>query len=295
MAAVGEALVSSVAALASAGATRHVVAAALAAGLRVIASAQHPRSSEVLSCEEDIEARLKALRVVLEAQLAASRQGRAQHSASGLVSTDANVMANAARHEFSKPFVDLTPAGARQLQRGRRRPAQHATTSFDSVGALEKRVQELESQVKRLDDRAQPDALGVWFADRHVDGTEPRVEGPDPADARPIGRSLGHSALARRGSDARDSGAQPPPEGMGAIGNGDAGRERQGDAGGGADPVPGVGAADTGDDAAGPRSSSVPRRSAAPSGAGGAAMPPWSLDRSSDWSSLALLMDWSVD
>ena len=208
MAAVGEALASSLAALSSAGASRKVVAAALAAGLRTIASLQQSRPSVELACEEDIEARLKALRVVLVAQLAASRQGRAQHSASGLVSTDANVMANAARHEFSKQFVALTPAGARQLQRGRRRPAlRPAATSpscasrafsppkqLGSVGALVEKVQ----------------------GDSHGDGNGSRVE-----ERR--GDAGGEASLA----------AHLPHPGVGADGAGDdaAGPGRSGEAG----------------------------------------------------------------
>ena len=208
MAAVTEALGASLAALATAGASRHVVAAALAAGLRVIAHL----SGVAPEPDPELGARLTALRVVLSAQQAAARDGHPQHSARGLVSADELLMANAARHQFSECFERATPASARRSQRGQRKPRGTApagapqSSSSEAEPGLAVLLRSLELRVRRLEERAAPDALGVWFADAsaspshdhaddhnhhhhddHPDQGSPEVHAPcstaDPEDA----------------------------------------------------------------------------------------------------------------
>ena len=208
MAAVTEALGASLAALATAGASRHVVAAALAAGLRVIAHL----SGVAPEPDPELGARLTALRVVLSAQQAAARDGHPQHSARGLVSADELLMANAARHQFSECFERATPASARRSQRGQRKPRGTApdgapqSSSSEAEPGLAVLLRSLELRVRRLEERAAPDALGVWFADAsaspshdhaddhndhhhddHPDQESPEVHAPcsttDPEDA----------------------------------------------------------------------------------------------------------------
>ena len=179
MAAVTEALGASLAALATAGASRQVVSAALAAGLRVIAHLSGVASEP----DSELDARLTALRVVLSAQQAAAKDGHPQHSAKGLVSPDELLMANAARHQFSECFERATPASARRSQRGRRKPRGTApacapqSSSSEAEPRLAELLRHLELRVRRLEERAAPDALGVWFADasagpshNHADG-----------------------------------------------------------------------------------------------------------------------------
>ena len=70
----GSAMAASLAAIVQAGASRQVVAAAFAAGLRSLATAGgKEQEKEPAGSDEDVEARVQALRVVLEAQVSASK------------------------------------------------------------------------------------------------------------------------------------------------------------------------------------------------------------------------------
>ena len=160
MAAVIEALSASLAAIAAAGASRHVVAAALSAGLRVVAHL----SGAAPEPDADIDARLQALRVVLKAQQVAAREGHPQHSARGLVSADEQTMANAARHQFAESFERATPASARRSQRGqrgRRGAASCATFSSSSEHepGLKEKLAALERRLRQLEELVTPDAV----------------------------------------------------------------------------------------------------------------------------------------
>ena len=201
MAAVEAALASSLAALASSGASRHVVAATLAAGLRVVAAVEaKPSAGDPV--EAEVKDRLEALRVVLAAQVEAAREGNVQRSARLLVAPEANIMANAARHVFAEPFRQLTPSTVRRAQRGRRRsqearahatsratsPARSSSAAETELGAnpVEDKLHALHVRVSRLEDLADPDALDVWYSEERAPSGS-RGSSRPAAQAEPAG------------------------------------------------------------------------------------------------------------
>ena len=70
------------------------------------------------SASSDLVNRLAALAPCLLAQASAAATGLNAHSSRGLVSTDTHVLASAAKHNFGRPFQDITPSVARRDQRG---------------------------------------------------------------------------------------------------------------------------------------------------------------------------------
>lgn len=71
----------------------------------------------------EVAARLEAISPAIAAQVRADASGAPTRTAANLLSSDANVISNAAKHAFGlpQPFGELTPKGARRLQRGRKK------------------------------------------------------------------------------------------------------------------------------------------------------------------------------
>ena len=227
-------LASALTALVAAGASRHVVAAALSAGLRVATSLGSAPASGV---EAEVEDRVGALRVVLTAQAEAAAAGRPQHTARGLVCADDLVMANAAKHQFAQSFQGLTPAGARREQRGKRRTraprrlddriadSGETTLLEDRVSCLELRVSSLEaeqgSHVATSTETSEPDAVGSWFAEEIDQGASAggalAVPPLPRARLRAMRNCFGHWQRGRgavdgdHGDHGQDAGGAPEP------------------------------------------------------------------------------------
>jgi hypothetical protein len=104
------------------GASRQVVAAAVAAVVRAYASLGRSEESlpglpaEDLVVSREVNERLQALAKPLYAQVVA---GAPSHSARGLVAPDVQVRANAAKHQFmhEKPFSQVSMKEIRRAQR----------------------------------------------------------------------------------------------------------------------------------------------------------------------------------
>jgi hypothetical protein len=70
--------------------------------------------------QSEVTARLEAISPAIAAQVRADASGAPTRTAANLLSSDANVISNAAKHTFGlqQPFGELTPKVARRLQRG---------------------------------------------------------------------------------------------------------------------------------------------------------------------------------
>eukprot|EP00929_Paragymnodinium_shiwhaense_P016908 TRINITY_DN12563_c0_g1_i1.p1 TRINITY_DN12563_c0_g1~~TRINITY_DN12563_c0_g1_i1.p1 ORF type:complete len:195 (-),score=35.76 TRINITY_DN12563_c0_g1_i1:188-772(-) len=107
------------------GASRHIVAAAVAAIIRTTATLNPKLDGEPClviddtEVDHEVDARLQALAQPIRAQVVA---GRPVHSARHLVPADVQVRANGAKHQFchEKPFSDVSAADVRKAQRGQR-------------------------------------------------------------------------------------------------------------------------------------------------------------------------------
>ena len=90
-----------------------------------------------LGADPRVVGRLCAIAPCLAAQVAADDVGGPAASSRGLVSADAHVLGNAAKHQFSlkMPFNRLTAHRARQLQRGGARAFRHDCSRSTACGA----------------------------------------------------------------------------------------------------------------------------------------------------------------
>ena len=139
---------------ATGGATRHVVASAVASAIRTALSCCLEHDNSETEVEALVSDRLEALRPVLRAQSVASRlAGVNLHSAHGLVSDEALLRANAARHsafEPGAPVSDLSVPELKRRQRGGRRRYRGAEAGATVPGTARQDAATLPSLRARL-------------------------------------------------------------------------------------------------------------------------------------------------
>lgn len=80
-----------------------------------------------IDVDPEVQSRLSALEIAIEAQVRASMDGVSRHSSHGIIGVDAHVMATAAKHQFKVRCDQMIPSSVRRDQRGKR-------TSFKKRG-----------------------------------------------------------------------------------------------------------------------------------------------------------------